>query len=162
MADRTEASLTISAPSARIMAVIADVAAYPKWASGVTSGTVVESGPDARPSRARFEVASGLVTGTYTVDYTWQGDHDVSWTLVESSILRELDGSYALRPATPPQGIGHDGAAASATEVTYRLTLVPTIPLIGPLRRRAEQHLVNAAMQDLRRQVDELSEGSPA
>ena len=33
MADRTTASITVAAPRADVMAVIADFAAYPEWAS---------------------------------------------------------------------------------------------------------------------------------
>ncbi|HEX6934772.1 MAG TPA: SRPBCC family protein, partial [Streptosporangiaceae bacterium] len=43
--------MTIEAPRSVIMAVIADFAAYPAWATGVRAAEVLATGPDGKAER---------------------------------------------------------------------------------------------------------------
>lgn len=73
MADQTESSITIAAPIATIMQVIADLEDYPDWSDGITKVTVLtEDG--GRPRTARFELSSGPIKDTYELEYDWSGD----------------------------------------------------------------------------------------
>ena len=55
MADQTESSIVIAASPAAIMAVVADLPAYPQWSDGITSVTVLSVyEDDNRPADARF------------------------------------------------------------------------------------------------------------
>jgi ribosome-associated toxin RatA of RatAB toxin-antitoxin module len=145
MGQATSGRRTIAAPAERILDAIADVASYPEWADGVREARVLDADESGRPSQARFEVSSGVVNGWYVVEYDWTSPTGVSWTLVESPLLRAMEGEYLLSPG--------DGV----TDVEYRLTVDPSIPLIGPLRRKAEQHLVKTALDDLAGRVEEAS-----
>jgi ribosome-associated toxin RatA of RatAB toxin-antitoxin module len=138
MSQATTSSRAIGASRERILDVIADVVAYPEWADGVREVTIEEADERGRPLRARFDVASGIVNGWYVVAYRWSDPDGVAWQLVESPLLRAMDGEYVLS-----EGEGGD------THVEYRLSVDPAIPLIGPLRRKAEQHLVSTALNDL-------------
>jgi uncharacterized protein YndB with AHSA1/START domain len=60
----TTSSITIAAPRQDVMAVIADFAAYPEWASGVRAAEVVEEGQAGRARRVRFSLDAGLVKDT--------------------------------------------------------------------------------------------------
>lgn len=144
MPDRTSASLEIAAPAAVVLDVIADLASYPEWADGVRSVGVLEIDGSGRPLRARFEVASGVVNGWYVIDYTW-AERGVSWTLVESPLLRAMDGSYDIVES------------GGASTVTYTLQLALAMPLIGALRRKAEQHIVSTALNELASRAQEVS-----
>jgi ribosome-associated toxin RatA of RatAB toxin-antitoxin module len=141
MADSTTGSIHISAPPEAVAQAVGDVLAYPDWAQGVQQVDVLDADDQGRPVRARFEVASGLVNGWYIVEYDWSVDGRIGWSLVESPLLRAMDGSYELV------------ANGTGTTATYTLTLEPTIPLIGPVRRKAEQQLVSTALDDLARYV---------
>ena len=38
--------------------------------------------------------------------------------------------------------------------MTYSLTVEPSIPLIGPLRRKAERSILDTALKELRKRVE--------
>ena len=81
----------------------------------------------------------------YTLAYDWDGDREVTWTLVEGQMLKMLDGAYTL------VDLG-DGS----TEVTYRLALDVSIPLIGMLKRKGEKILIDTALKGLKKRVESL------
>ena len=61
-------------------------------------------------------------------------------------MLRSLDGAYLLRD----RGDG-------STEVTYRLALDVSIPLIGMLKRKGEKILIDAALKGLKKRAESLA-----
>lgn len=142
MADQTSSSITIEAAPADVMAVIADFEAYPQWAKGMQEVTRLREGADGRAEQVRFVLDVPPIKDEYTLAYTWHGDRRVEWSLVEGSLLRMLDGSYELRDL------------GERTEVTYRLRLDLSIPLIGMLKRRGEKVLIDTALRGLKTRVE--------
>ncbi len=145
MADQTESSIVVDAPPDQVMDVIADFAAYPTWAKGVRSADVVATFPDGRAEQVYFELDVSPIKDEYTLEYVWTGSEQVTWTLVEGKMLRALDGAYVLT-ALP----------AGGTDVTYRLSLDVSIPLIGMLKRKGEKILIDAALKGLKKRVESL------
>ena len=149
MAEQTTSSIVIEAGPAEIMAVIADFEAYPHWAKGVTTAEVVstcDAGRHAgRAERVFFVLDVSPIKDEYTLAYTWSGDTQVTWTLVEGKMLRALDGAYVLTD----RGDG-------TTDVTYRLALDVSIPLIGMLKRKGEKILIDTALKGLKKRVESL------
>jgi ribosome-associated toxin RatA of RatAB toxin-antitoxin module len=143
MAEQTSSSITIAAAPATVMAVIADFESYPAWATGVKETEVLSSNSDGRAEQVRFVLNAPPIKDTYTLDYDWTGDKQVSWKLVEASVLKALDGQYALTPAGEAQ-----------TEVTYRLRVDVAIPMIGMLKRRAEKVIIDTALKGLKQRVE--------
>ena len=128
------------------MDVIADFDAYPAVGQGR------DQGRDAlvvRRRAGRSEVFFALdvspIKDEYTLAYEWDGDREVTWTLVEGKMLRALDGAYVLRD------LGN-----GSTEVTYRLALDVSIPLIGMLKRKGEKILIDTALKGLKKRVESL------
>jgi ribosome-associated toxin RatA of RatAB toxin-antitoxin module len=146
MADQTTSSIVVDAPPSEVMAVIADFAAYPTWAKGVTTARVVSELPDGRADQVFFELDVSPIRDEYTLAYQWSGDDQVTWTLVEGKMLRALDGAYLLAD----RGDG-------TTDVTYRLALDVAIPLIGMLKRKGEKILIDTALKGLKKRVESLS-----
>ncbi|GAA4230187.1 SRPBCC family protein [Actinomadura meridiana] len=143
MADRTSSSITVKAGKAEIMAVIADLEAYPTWASGIRGFTVQKRGEDGRPSRAALTFEGGPFTDTVGLAYTWEGDDRVAWKLVEAgSVVTSLNGSYTLDE--------RDGA----TEVIYEMSVDVRVRLLGIVKRRAEKHIIDSALKGLKRHVE--------
>ena len=128
MADQTTSSIVVDAPPSEVMAVIADFPAYPAWAKGVTTADVVSELPDGRADQVFFRLDVSPIKDEYTLAYAWSGDEQVTWTLVEGKMLRALDGAYVL-------GDRGDGT----TDVTYRLALDVSIPLIGMLQAQGRE-----------------------
>jgi ribosome-associated toxin RatA of RatAB toxin-antitoxin module len=145
MAEQTTSSIVIDAPAADIMSVIADFPAYPHWAKGVRTADVVAEFPDGRAEQVFFELDVPPIKDEYTLEYVWNGDDLVTWTLVHGKMLRSLDGAYLLREL----GTG-------STEVTYRLALDVSIPLIGMLKRKGEKILIDTALKGLKKRVESL------
>ena len=143
MADQTTSSILISAEPAAVMAVIADFDAYPEWAKGVTRAETRSSFDDGRAEQVFFALDVSPIKDEYTLAYEWDGDRAVTWTLVEGKMLRALDGAYELREQS-------DGS----TEVTYRLALDVSIPLIGMLKRKGEKILIDTALKGLKKRVE--------
>ena len=139
MADRTTASITVAAPRIDVMAVIADFAAYPEWASGVRSADVVGRDGGGRASQVRFALDAGVIKDSYVLSYDWDGDDGVRWDLAESgSVITALSGGYLLADAD------------EGTDVTYDLAVDVRIPLPGMLKRRAEKTIIETALKGLR------------
>jgi hypothetical protein len=128
------------------MGVIGDFPAYPEWAKGVITADVVEDGQDGWAERVFFALDVSPIKDEYTLAYEWDGYDEVTWTLVEGKMLRALDGAYVLRD------LGN-----GATEVTYRLSLDVSIPLIGMLKRKGEKILIDTALKGLKKRVESLS-----
>jgi uncharacterized membrane protein len=146
MADATSSSITIAAPPERVMAVIADFAAYPEWADQINTVEVLTPGADGRAERVRFTMDAGAIKDSYTLDYTWAPDgRSVSWTLVKGQIQKAQDGSYRL------------AGRADSTTVTYSLAVDLNIPMIGMLRRKAEKVIIDTALKGLKRRVEALN-----
>jgi ribosome-associated toxin RatA of RatAB toxin-antitoxin module len=149
MAEQTTSSIVVDAPPAAVMSVIADFPAYPAWAKGVKTADVVSNYDAAEGGRARevfFILDVTPIKDEYTLSYIWSGDEQVTWTLVEGKMLRSLDGAYLLRD----RGDG-------STEVTYRLALDVSIPLIGMLKRKGEKILIDAALKGLKKRAESLA-----
>ena len=89
MAEKTSSSITINAPAARIMDVIADFPAYPQWAQGMHVAEVTEIdadfegdtpapilGPEWRETaRERHVSANGLAYAFVTYHNTSHGEN---------------------------------------------------------------------------------------
>ncbi len=143
MAEQTTSSIVVDAPPASVMAVIADFASYPSWAKGVKTADVRRTNADGTADQVYFELDVSPIKDEYTLAYDWDGDRQVTWELVEGKMLRALDGAYVLRD------LGND-----STEVTYRLALDVSIPLIGMLKRKGEKILIDTALKGLKKRVE--------
>lgn len=145
MAEQTSSSITIDAPPADVMAVIADFESYPAWAKGVQRAEVTKAGANGRAREVFFSLDVSPIKDEYTLAYDWDGDREVTWTLVEGKMLKMLDGAYTL----VDRGDG-------STDVTYRLALDVSIPLIGMLKRKGEKILIDTALKGLKKRVESL------
>ena len=147
MADRTSSSITVAAPPATVMGVIADFGAYPEWATGVRSAEAVEAGPDGRPRRVRFGLDAGVIRDSYVLAYDWDGDASVRWELAEAgSMVTEMSGAYLLTD---------DG---TGTRVSYELAVGTRLPMIGLLKRRAEKTIIDTALKGLKSRAESVSD----
>lgn len=147
MADRTESSIVVGAEPVAVLDVISDFAAYPQWTGAVREVDVIEEYEDGWASQVRFVLDAGALKDTYTLDYEWDIDEDstgtVSWSLVDATVLKAMDGAYRLRR--------HD---AGGTEVTYLLSVDLRMPMLGMLRRKAEKVIIDTALNELKKRVE--------
>ena len=142
MAEQSTQSIVVDAPAADVMAVIADFPAYPQWVAAAKQVEVLETGPDGRARRVHFVLDAGAVKDDYVLDYTWDDDRRVTWTLVTGQMQKRQDGSYTL---TEQNG---------STEVTYAIAIDLSIPMLGMIKRKAEKVILDTALKELKKRVE--------
>ncbi len=142
MAEQSTQSIVVDAPASDVMAVIADFPSYPQWVAAAKSVDVLETGPDGRAQRVHFVLDAGAVKDDYVLDYTWDDDRKVSWTLVTGQMQKRQDGSYTLTER------------AGATEVVYAITIDLSIPMLGMIKRKAEKVILDTALKELKKRVE--------
>ncbi len=144
MAEKTQRSITVDAPSAQVMDVIADFDAYPSWVSAAKSVEVLTTGDNGRADRVKFVLDAGMVKDTYELGYVWAADGmKVSWELISGEMQKSQAGSYTLKD-------NKDGG----TDVTYELTVDLNIPMIGLFKRKAEKVITDTALKELKKRVE--------
>jgi ribosome-associated toxin RatA of RatAB toxin-antitoxin module len=144
MAERTESSIRVDAAPDEVMAVIADFESYPEWTGAVKSTEVRTKAGNGRAKQVWFDLDAGAIKDQYVLDYTWSGDEEVRWTLVEAEqIVKTMDGSYRLVD-------NGDGT----TEVTYQLAVDVKIPMLGMIKRKAEKVIIDTALKELKKRAE--------
>ncbi|MDH6245962.1 SRPBCC family protein [Mycobacterium sp. OTB74] len=143
MADKTAQTIYIDADPATVMDVIADIGSYPDWVAEYQETEVLDVDADGYPKTARLVLDASVLKDSMVLAYVWPPDRkSVSWSLVSSSLLKAMDGTYRLSPK------------GSGTEVTYELAVDLIIPMIGLLKRKAERKLTDTALKDLKKRVE--------
>jgi ribosome-associated toxin RatA of RatAB toxin-antitoxin module len=146
MADRAQSSVEIAAEPAAVLDVIADFEHYPEWAEQVKACTVLSEDGDGWADQVEFTLDAGAIKDNYVLEYDWDvtedGTGSVRWHLVRATLLKGLTGSYAL------------ARSSTGTTVTYDLEVDLTMPMIGMLKRKAEKHIINTALTELKKRVE--------
>jgi hypothetical protein len=151
MADRTESSIIVAAAPGAVLDAIADFDRYSLWAGEVKKVSVISEDGDGWADQVEFTLHAGAIRDTYVLEYDWDVAEDgtgvVSWTLVSGQVLKAMNGSYTLEPATLEP-------AGSGTAVTYRLSVDVKIPMLGVLKRKAEKVIIDTALTELKKYVE--------
>lgn len=142
MAEQATERMVVDASPDKVWAVLTDFVDYPSWAHGLKSVTVRSRDEQDRPLDVTYRAAAMGRSTSYTLRYDYRdGPRALRWTLVESDIVRALDGSYELNPV--------DGNS-DKTELTYHLEVDVAVPLPNFVKRRAEGRIFHTALDDLR------------
>lgn len=143
MADQATQSIVIGASPEAIMNVVADFPSYPEWSRAFNKAEILESGPEGRARRVRFVLDAGVIKDEYVLEYEWAGDGlSVRWELVSGRLQQSQHGSYVLEPA------------GALTKVTYHLSVELAIPVVGVLKRKAEEVIMDTALKELKHRVE--------
>jgi uncharacterized membrane protein len=142
MTQGTYQTLEIDAPAEDLYEVVADIAAYPDWATGVKEVEVLERDEQGEVLRARFVLEGFVKEISYDLVYTHDRPHQLSWTAEPGDDVKVMDGSYTFNDI-------EDGA----TEVVYALSVEPNFTIPGFIRRQAEKQIVTTALRGLRKRV---------
>ena len=141
--ERTEQT-AIAAPPDACFAVAVDFEHYPEWAADIKSVEVLERDERQRGTRVRFRAAAMGQSIRYTLDYDY-GDapRTLAWVQSDGDLTRKLDGSYVFEP---------DGAGG--TTMTYHLIVDLKVPLLGFIKRRAENRILHTALRELKARAE--------
>ncbi|MBV8162472.1 MAG: SRPBCC family protein [Acidimicrobiia bacterium] len=143
MAERATEQILIDATPDALLAVLLDFERYPTWAADIKDVHVLERDDGGRGTLVAYRAAAMGQSARYTLAYDYSDIPDsMSWKLVEGSIMRVLDGSYAFE------------AQDAGTLVTYHLEVDLVVPIPGFVKRRAEGKIVGTALRELKKFVE--------
>jgi uncharacterized membrane protein len=143
---RAERQIVIEAPPRQCFDALLDYESFPEWQRAVKDTEVITRDSEGRGKQVAFEIDAKVRSIRYTLDYTYEEPHLVSWRYVDGDV-RDVDGELVLED----QGDG-------TTLATYALRLDPGVWLPGRLATMLSEQVMQGAMEDLKRRV----EGAPA
>ncbi len=132
----------VSAEPQHVYEVALDLEAYPEWAGGVRSVSIVEQDEYGRPHTADFVVDGMVKEISYTLVYDYDYDNGFAWEAVPNSDIRSLQGRYEFNEL--------DGGC----EVVYALKVDPAFTVPGFLRKQAEKQIVGTALRGLKKRAE--------
>ena len=136
----------VSAEPQHVYEVALDLEAYPQWAGGVKSVTIVEEDEHGRPAKAEFVIDAMIKEITATFVYNYDFDNGFAWSAIQNEDIKSLEGRYEFNALDP-----------DATEVVYALKVDPEFSVPGFLRRQAEKQIVGTALRGLKKRAEETT-----
>jgi uncharacterized membrane protein len=141
-ARRAERQIVIEAPPKRCFDALLDYESFPEWQRAVKDVEVVTRDSQGRGKEVAFEIDAKVRSIRYTLDYSYEEPHLVSWRYVAGDV-RDVDGELVLED----QGDG-------TTLATYALRLDPGVWLPGRVATMLSEQVMHGAMEDLKRRVE--------
>ncbi len=152
---RESRTTVIDAPVGIVYDVITDYENYPSWASSLDR-VVVGDGRSVQgdyPEEVEFFGGALGFRVRYRLRYEYDPPYRLSWKLVDGDVkglllkfsISSLDGSYEFESV--------DGGK---TRATYSLRISLPVP-VGPLRRKAEEIVMDTGLADLKKRAEELA-----
>lgn len=142
--EHTAQKMTIAGTPERCFAVVTDIERYPEWVADVKEVRVLERDAAGRPSVVSFRAGAFGRSTSYVLSYDYSdAPFAVSWKQRDGDLTNRLDGRYEFHA-------GPDGT----TEVHYELSVELRVPIPGFVKRRAEAHILHAAVRDLKARVE--------
>ncbi len=142
--EHTAETMIVAGTPERCLAIVADVEAYPSWVADLKEVQVLERDAEGRAALVHFRAGAFGRSTSYVLAYDWSGMPErVAWIQKEGDLTNRLDGSYVFTPRS-------DGG----TEVRYELAVELRVPIPGFVKRRAEGHILHAAVRDLKARVE--------
>jgi len=145
LTDEATERTTIAASPEQCYAIALDFERYPEWAADIKSVEVLERDADGRAKRVRFRAAAMGQSIRYTLEYDYSdAPRTLAWVQTEGDLTRRLDGSYVFEPT----------ADGNATEMTYHLVAELKVPVVGFIKRRAENRILGTALRELKARAE--------
>ena len=139
---RAERQIEIAAAPKACFDAITDYESFPAWQRAVKDVEVLTRDNAGRGKQVAFEIDAKLRSVSYTLDYSYEEPHHVSWSYVEGD-PKEVDGELVL------EDCGDD-----VTLATYSLRIDAGIWLPGPVVSLLNEQVMQGALEDLKRRVE--------
>jgi ribosome-associated toxin RatA of RatAB toxin-antitoxin module len=136
--------MVVAGTLARCFEVVTDVEHYPEWVADLKEVHVLSRDDAGRASLVSFRAGAFGRSTSYVLAYDYSGaPEEVSWVQKEGDLTNRLDGRYRFT-----------ATADGATEVSYELAVELRVPIPNFVKRRAEGHILHAAVRDLKARVE--------
>ena len=141
-AKRAERQIVVEAvPQACFDALVA-FETYPDWQAAVKDCEVLSRDADGRARRVAFDIDAKVKTVSYTLDYSYEEPHLLTWQFVEGDV-KDVEGEFTLED----QGDG-------TTLATYALRLDAGVWMPGPIKSMLTDGVMQGAVEDLKARVE--------
>ena len=141
-ARRAERQVVVDATPQECFDALVDFESYPDWQQAVAECEVRSRDRDGRGRRVYVEIAAKVTRIAYTVDYSYEEPHLISWVLVEGD-LRGVDGELVLED----RGDG-------TTLATYALRIDGGRSMPAKLASVLSDQMTRRSVEDLKARVE--------
>ena len=132
----------IEASAQECFDAIVDFETYPDWQEAVQECEVLSRDDAGRARRVRTTIDAKVRRVSYTLDYSYDEPHSVSWDFVEGDPKR-VEGEFRF-----------EDEGAGMTRATYALRLDAGVWIPGPLAKVLNDQVMKRAVEDLKRRVE--------
>ena len=139
---RAERQILVDATPQRCFDALLEFETYPDWQAAVKDCEVLSRDGDGRGRRVAFDIDAKVKTVSYTLDYSYEEPHLLTWQFVEGDV-KDVDGEFTLED----QGDG-------TTLATYALRLDAGVWMPGPIKSMLTDGVMQGAVEDLKARVE--------
>ena len=140
---QAEQSAEVAATPEICFEVAVDYDTVADWQRAAKAAEVRERYPDGLGKVVEWHVDLAVRELRYTLLYSYEPPHEISWDFVKGDLLRDIGGGYRFEPL--------DG---NRTRITYAVTVEPWIRVPGFIARRLEKEMMKRSVEDLKREVE--------
>jgi coenzyme Q-binding protein COQ10 len=131
----------IAASAQECFDAIVDFETYPDWQQAVQECEVLSRDRNGRARRVRTTIDAKVRRVSYTLDYSYEEPHRVSWEFVEGDPKR-VEGEFVFEEDTK-----------GMTLATYSLRLDAGVWIPGPIAKVLNDQVMKRAVEDLKQRV---------
>jgi uncharacterized membrane protein len=137
-----ERQIEIDASPRECFDALLEYETFPDWQRAVTATEVLSRHKDGKGKEVEFEIDAKVKTVRYTLDYSYEEPHMITWRYVEGDV-KDVDGELVLED----RGDG-------TTLATYALRIDPGVWMPGRLADLLNEQVMQGVMDDLKRRVE--------
>lgn len=141
-AKRAERQIQIEATPKECFDALLAYETFPEWQRAVKGTEVLSRHKDGKAKEVEFEIDAKVKTVRYTLDYSYEEPHLVTWRYEEGDV-KDVDGEFVLED----RGDG-------TTLATYALRIDPGVWMPGRLADLLNEQVMAGVMEDLKRRVE--------
>lgn len=140
----TERQIVIARSPQECFDALVDFETYPRWQEPVKGCEVQSRDRDGRGRRVSFEVDAKGKPMSYTLDYSYESPHLISWTFVEGDV-KDVTGEFVLED----RGDG-------TTLATCGLRIDPGASVPGKTASALNDQILRSSVEDLKARVESV------
>lgn len=137
-----ERQIEIEASPQECFDALLEYESFPDWQRAVKATEVLSRHKDGKAKEVEFEIDAKVKTIHYTLEYSYEEPHMVTWRYVEGDV-KDVDGELILED----RGDG-------TTLATYALRIDPGVWMPGRLANLLNEQVMQGVMDDLKRRVE--------
>ena len=141
-AKRAERQIVVEGTPQECFDALLDFESYPDWQNAVKDCEVLSRDRAGRGKEVHFEIDAKVKRISYTLDYSYEEPHLISWDFVEGDV-RDIDGEFVLED----QGDG-------TTLATYGLRIEAGVWMPGKIQSVLSDQVMQRSVEDLKARVE--------